>query len=309
MGTLIRIAITACLLTVGVAAFVRAEVAAPTPGPTAPIPDSELPTTDEGWKARLPAEQYRVLRGHATERACSGAFFDHHQPGVYHCAGCGEPLFESSTKFDSGTGWPSFFAAVPGKVASTADHSLGMERIEVHCARCGGHLGHVFDDGPAPSGKRYCINSAAITFAAAGAATATPALDSKRADAAPTQAWADAVADARASKRIVLIDFTGSDWCPWCVNLDREVFATQRFKDWAARNAVLFTADFPVHAAQSDAVAKENQALREKYHPGDFPVVVAVDADGKELARTGYREGGAEPWIADLEAKLAAAHK
>jgi peptide-methionine (R)-S-oxide reductase len=163
---------TAAILTclIGACAAESMQVAIPTPGPIAPIPDSELPKDDAGWKARLAPKQYEVLRGHGTELACSGAFYDNHAAGIYHCAGCGEPLFESSDKFDSGTGWPSFMKAIPGKVATTEDHSHGMDRIEVHCARCGGHLGHVFDDGPAPTGKRYCMNSAAMTFAPAAPA-------------------------------------------------------------------------------------------------------------------------------------------
>jgi peptide-methionine (R)-S-oxide reductase len=121
--------------------------------------------TDAEWAKLLKPQQYEVLRGHATERACSGLYWDNHGKGIYHCAGCGLELFVSDTKFDSGTGWPSFFKPIfPENVASRPDHSFGMDRTEVYCPRCGGHLGHVFEDGPPPTRLRYCINSAAVTF-------------------------------------------------------------------------------------------------------------------------------------------------
>jgi peptide-methionine (R)-S-oxide reductase len=121
--------------------------------------------TDGEWRQALSAEQYRVLRRHGTEQAGSSELIGEHRRGVFHCAGCGAALFDSQVKFDSGTGWPSFFQARDGALATREDRSLLMKRTEVHCARCGGHLGHVFPDGPEPTGLRYCINGAALKFA------------------------------------------------------------------------------------------------------------------------------------------------
>lgn len=125
----------------------------------------EVRKTDAEWRAQLDPMQYQVARKAATERAFTGKYWDHWQDGVYHCVGCGTALFRSGEKFDAGCGWPSWWQEIePGRVERLIDSSHGMTRVEVRCARCGTHLGHVFEDGPAPTGERYCINSAAIDF-------------------------------------------------------------------------------------------------------------------------------------------------
>ncbi len=120
--------------------------------------------SEEAWRGKLSPAQYRVLREHGTERAGSSPLDKQYGPGVYHCAGCGQPLFSSDTKFNSRTGWPSFWAPLDDAVETETDRSLFMTRTEAHCRCCGGHLGHVFDDGPEPTGQRYCMNGVSLDF-------------------------------------------------------------------------------------------------------------------------------------------------
>ena len=120
--------------------------------------------SEEEWQKILTPEQYSVLRGHGTERPGSCALLKEHRAGTFTCAACGQRLFVADRKFESGTGWPSFFAPLEGAIGTTEDRTFGMKRVEVHCNNCGGHLGHVFEDGPPPTGLRYCINGVALTF-------------------------------------------------------------------------------------------------------------------------------------------------
>ena len=124
----------------------------------------DIPKTEEQWRVALTPEQFEVLRRHGTERAWTSPLNDEHRHGIFTCAGCGQPLFKSGTKFDSGTGWPSFFVPLEGAIETTVDRKFGMARTEVHCSRCKGHLGHVFEDGPVPTGLRYCMNGISLAF-------------------------------------------------------------------------------------------------------------------------------------------------
>lgn len=121
--------------------------------------------SDAEWRGKLSAEQYKVMRGHGTERACTSPLNDEKRVGIYACAGCGQALFDTSAKFESGTGWPSFFQPIDAEaVGTTEDRGFGMVRVEVHCSNCGSHLGHVFPDGPRPTGQRYCMNGVSMAF-------------------------------------------------------------------------------------------------------------------------------------------------
>ena len=124
----------------------------------------EVQKSEQEWKETLTPEQFKVLRKHGTERAGTSPLDKNYDDGTYICAGCGQPLFTSDTKFNSGTGWPSFYKPLEGAIATTTDRSLFMTRTEVHCSRCGGHLGHVFNDGPKPTGQRYCMNGVSLEF-------------------------------------------------------------------------------------------------------------------------------------------------
>jgi peptide-methionine (R)-S-oxide reductase len=174
-----RTLVTTLALALAVAGMPPAGEAGPArPAPAKPAPAKIEPAaakrgiekitkSDEAWRKQLTPEQYKVLRREGTEMAFTGRYWNHHGTGVYLCAGCGLELFSSETKFDSGTGWPSYWAPIAkDHVREVVDRTLGMERVEVECARCGGHLGHVFDDGPKPTGLRYCMNSASLEFKA-----------------------------------------------------------------------------------------------------------------------------------------------
>jgi peptide-methionine (R)-S-oxide reductase len=132
----------------------------PASSPTLP----DVQKSDAEWREDLTPEQYNVLRGHGTERAGTSPLLEEHRSGQFQCAACGQPLFDSQSKFESGSGWPSFYEPLPGGVSTQEDRSHFMRRTEVHCGRCGGHLGHVFPDGPKPTGLRYCMNGVALAF-------------------------------------------------------------------------------------------------------------------------------------------------
>ena len=142
-----------------------------------PAKQFSVTKSDEEWRRQLSAAAYHVLREHGTERAGTSQLDKEYREGVFHCAGCGRPLFSSATKFNSRTGWPSFWAPLDGAVESETDRSFFMTRTEVHCGDCGGHLGHVFDDGPAPTGQRYCLNGVSLDF---HAGESPPAGDQKK---------------------------------------------------------------------------------------------------------------------------------
>ena len=147
----------------GVRALESANSGTDTAGP-ADRKTFEVEKTDDEWRAQLSPEQYKILREHGTERAFTSLLNDEKRKGTFACAGCDSPLFASKTKYDSGTGWPSFYDHLPDAIGTSVDRSFFMTRTEVHCRRCGGHLGHVFRDGPQPTGLRYCINGVALKF-------------------------------------------------------------------------------------------------------------------------------------------------
>jgi peptide-methionine (R)-S-oxide reductase len=157
-----RTSLTRRTLLAGCGAFAALGIAT-IPGP-AGARRFEIELSDAQWRARLGPDRYRILRQQGTERPFSSPLNKEKRRGIYTCAGCGLPLFPSATKFDSGTGWPSFWKALPGAIGTRRDRTLGMVRVEEHCRRCGGHLGHIFDDGPPPTGKRHCVNGLSLIF-------------------------------------------------------------------------------------------------------------------------------------------------
>ena len=148
------------LVALGVAAFAMRRM----PATIAAEGTFEIEMTEAEWRAKLSESQFAVLRTAATERPWSSPLLEEHREGTFDCAGCALPLFDSATKYESGTGWPSFYQPIENAVGEATDYEIGVARTEVHCRRCGGHLGHVFDDGPPPTGKRYCMNGVAMKF-------------------------------------------------------------------------------------------------------------------------------------------------
>jgi peptide-methionine (R)-S-oxide reductase len=151
-------------LTLGSAATASIVLFGCNKAPAQPPEKFEVTLSDDEWRKRLPGEAYTVLRHQGTETPFTSPLNNEHRAGIFSCKGCALPLYSSKTKFESGTGWPSFWQPLPNAVRISSDRSLGMSRDEVHCRRCGGHLGHVFDDGPPPTGKRYCMNGVAMNF-------------------------------------------------------------------------------------------------------------------------------------------------
>jgi peptide-methionine (R)-S-oxide reductase len=152
------------LAAIGVAAFAMRGMPSALAEEGRPAAEAGFELTEAEWRAKLSSEQFAVLRQAATERPFTSPLLEEHGEGTFDCAGCALPLFESATKYDSGTGWPSFYQPIGDAIATTIDYEIGVARTEVHCRRCGGHQGHVFEDGPPPTGLRYCINGLALNF-------------------------------------------------------------------------------------------------------------------------------------------------
>jgi peptide-methionine (R)-S-oxide reductase len=154
----------AMLAMAAVAAFLTSEAHTMPKDSSRSAPSFVVTKTADEWRVSLTPRQFAVLRQHDTEYPGTSPLLEEHRDGTFVCAGCGQPLFASDTKYESGSGWPSFYAAVEGAIGTSEDRKLGMTRVEIHCSRCGGHLGHVFPDGPRPTGQRYCTNGAALAF-------------------------------------------------------------------------------------------------------------------------------------------------